>query len=105
MGHELIGLVAVTGLFLIPSLALAGHLVLRPLLNTYLKARGLDKPPAPVDDARLTRMEEQMALMPDRLDRLAEVVEFDRQLRAGGPGRPPQLPPTSSPPAGVGQAQ
>ncbi len=104
MGHELIGLVAVTGLFLIPSLAIAGHLVVRPLLETYLKARGLSKPHDPADDARLARLEEQMSQMQERLDRLGEVVEFDRQLHASRSGSAPQLPP-STPAGGIGEAR
>jgi len=98
MSDEIIGLVAVIGIFLIPSLALAGHLVVRPLLKTYLEARRLDKPHDPADEGRLARLEEQMSQMQERMDRLGEVVDFDRQLRAGSPPAPPpaQLPPTGT---------
>ena len=99
MSHDIIGLVAVTGLFLIPSLALAGHLVIRPLLDTYLKARGLGQSRDPADDARLSRLEDQMSQMQERIDRLGEVVEFDRQLRAASPAGPP---PAQLPSAGAG---
>ncbi len=92
MNHDIIGLIAVTGLFLIPSLALAGHLLVRPLLEAYLKAKGLDRPPEPVDQGRLTRLEEQMSLMQERMDRLTEAVDFDRQLRAGPATATPRLP-------------
>ncbi len=92
MNHDIIGLVAVTGLFLIPSLALAGHLLVRPLLETYLKAKGLDRPREPLDQARLTRLEEQMSLMQERMDRLTEAVEFDAQLKAGSSSTAPRLP-------------
>ncbi len=94
--HDIIGLLAVTGIFVIPSLALAGHFVLRPMLETYLRAKGLDRAPVPVDNARLTQLEERVSQMQESIDRLSEAVDFHMQLQAGagasaGKG-PAQLP-------------
>ncbi len=92
MDDNVVGLVAVIGLFVIPSLGLVGHLVLRPMLDTYLKAKGLSQPAAPVDQARLGHIEEQLSQMQERMDRLTEAVEFDAQLRAGAGTTAPRLP-------------
>ncbi len=92
-GHELVGLVAVTAMFLIPSLAIFSRLALRPIVESIARLRGLPPvpaTPAPIDDGRVAALEEEVRQLRDSLERVTALVEFDAQLRAAAPG--PQLP-------------
>ncbi len=96
--HDLVGLVAVIGLFVIPSLALAGHLVVRPIVESILRGRPLPAVPPATDDERMTRIEDRVSQMQDSIDRLAEAVDFHMRLQAGTAAAPVGGP-------GPGQAQ
>ncbi len=86
MGHDLAGLVAVTGIFLIPSLALFTRFALRPIVESIARLRGLPEAPAavaPPDDGRVAALEEEVRQLRESLERVTALVEFDAQLRGG----------------------
>lgn len=91
MGHDLVGLVAVTAIFLVPSLAIFTRFALRPIVESIARLRGLPEapaPPAPADDGRVAALEEEVRQLRESLERVTALVEFDAQLRAGAAPRP-----------------
>ena len=74
---------------LVPVLALTYRFVLKP---AWKDKRPLPKPPEPeteaLRDARLDNMERQLEDLEASMRRLAEVTEFDRQLKSGRPPEP-----------------
>ncbi len=93
IGHDLVGLVAVTAIFLIPSLAVFTRFALRPIVDSVARLRGLPEAPAvpaPPDDARVAALEEEVRQLRDSLERVTALVEFDAQLRR--PAEPARLP-------------
>ncbi len=92
-GHDFVGLVAVTAIFLIPSLAIFSRLALRPIVESIARLRGLpqaESTPAPADDGRIAALEEEVHQLRDSLERVTALVEFDAQLRR--PAEPARLP-------------
>jgi hypothetical protein len=90
---EIVGFAAVLGIFVIPSLAIFGRFVVRPILDTILKARQLEAAPrSPADDARLTQLEERMTEMQESLERLSDAVDFHMRLQSGAPAATARLP-------------
>ncbi len=81
---ELIGLLGLIFAVGVPSLALAAHLVLRPMIRDLAQALGKGKE---VPDAELTgrlaRIEERLDRIGELTERLAEAERFRRELEAG----------------------
>lgn len=70
----------------VPSLALAAHFVLRPMVKDIVGAIQASK--RREDDGieeRLARLEEAYYQLDHRVDRLAEVERFHRELESGEP--------------------
>jgi len=94
-GHDLVGFVAVTAIFLIPSLAIFTRFALRPIVESIVRLRGLPAAPGvlpPADDGRVAALEEEVHQLRESLERVSALVEFDAQLRVGS-ATTPVLPP------------
>lgn len=86
-GGEIIGLVAVLGIFVIPSLGLTARFALKPIVESVLRLRdALDRQRPTVADQRLELLEQRMTEMQHAVERLEETVEFHAQLGRGSPG-------------------
>lgn len=81
---ELIGFLAMIFVLGIPSLSLAAHFVLRPMVRDIVQALGKGKAaPDPALAARLERIEERLDRIGELTERLAESERFHRELEAG----------------------
>jgi len=81
---ELIGFLAMIFVLGIPSLSLAAHFVLRPMVRDIVQALGRGKEaPDPAFAARLERLEERLDRIGELTERLAEAERFRRELEAG----------------------
>ena len=76
----------VTGILV--TLMVVSGVALRFAIKPFLKdmkelrsGKGEQRPPA--QDLRLDRMEDQLEVLGSSVERLAEALEFDRQLKAG----------------------
>lgn len=85
-GGEIIGLAAVLGIIVIPSLGLTARFALKPIVESVLRLReALDRNrPAP-DNERMARLEERVSQLGDTVDRLADTVDFHMQLQTTRP--------------------
>jgi hypothetical protein len=68
----------------IPSMALATHVVLRPLMREYARLKGL-KADRDEIEVRLTRLEDVVHDIDRQVNRLVEAERFRRELEAGPP--------------------
>ncbi len=85
---ELIGFLAMIFVLGIPSLSLAAHFVLRPMVRDIVQALGKNKEaPDPAVTQRLDRIEERLDRISMLTERLAETEQFHRELEAGRAGR------------------
>lgn len=66
----------------VPSMALATHLVLRPLIREYARLKGLKADRAEVE-ARLAQIEDVVHDLDRQVNRLLEAERFRRELEAG----------------------
>ncbi len=96
---DIVGLVAVIGVILIPSIGLTARFALKPIVESLLRMReAFDRQGASVDAQRLTLLEQRVTDMQESMERLSDAVEFDRQLRVANP--PAGALPGANPPAG-----
>jgi hypothetical protein len=80
----LIPIVAITCAVGIPAVALAAHLVLRPMVRDITKAIAAGKTQASDDvERRLARLEDAYEHLDHNVSRLVEADEFRRQLERG----------------------
>ncbi|UCC71838.1 MAG: hypothetical protein JSV86_15895 [Gemmatimonadota bacterium] len=80
----LIQLVAITCALGIPGVALAGHLVLRPLVRDITKAIQAGKGAESSEvERRLARLEDAYYQLDQSVTRLLEAEDFRRQLERG----------------------
>ena len=82
---EIEGLLAIIFIFGIPSIALATHLVFRPLLKDVLGARSdkLDQAQRGQLESRMAGLEDSMRDLDQPVHRLIEAEHFRRELEAG----------------------
>ena len=83
---DLIEILAIIFVLGIPSIALATHLVFRPLLRDIahaIRSESAGAGPDPAIERRLTRVEEACERIEDQVSRLLEVDRFHRELEAG----------------------
>jgi hypothetical protein len=74
---------------LIPITGLTLRFAVKPFLRDLAEARGARTKELPLErDDRLDRIERQMEDIERSVRRLADVSEFDRQLRSGPPEPP-----------------
>jgi hypothetical protein len=80
----LIPIVAITCAVGIPAVALAAHLVFRPMVRDITKAISAGKTQANEDvERRLARLEDAYEHLDQNVTRLVEAEEFRRQLERG----------------------
>ena len=84
------GILAILFVLGVPSLALATHLVVRPLIREYAKLRGLASDREETD-ARIAQLEDVVHDLDRQVGRLLEAERFRRELEAG-PAEPRQPP-------------
>lgn len=83
---DIVGLVAVIAIFLIPSIGLTARFALKPIVESVLRLRdALDRERvgSAVQDPRFTALQQEVVDLRETVDRLAETVHFDAQLRSG----------------------
>ncbi len=81
---DIVGLVAVIGVILIPSIGLTARFALKPIVESLIRLReSFDTQRTSVDGQRLQLLEQRVTDMQDSIDRLSDAVDFDKQLRAG----------------------
>jgi hypothetical protein len=66
----------------VPSMALATHVVLRPLIREYAKIKGLKADKEEIE-ARMTQLEDVVNHLDRQVDRLIEAEQFRRELESG----------------------
>jgi hypothetical protein len=66
----------------VPSMALATHVVLRPLIREYAKLKGLKMDKDEVE-ARIAQLEDVVHDIDRQVNRLVEAERFRRELEAG----------------------
>ncbi len=80
---ELLAIIFVLG---VPSLALATHLVVRPLIREYAKLKGVKADHTELE-GRMARLEDLVVDIDRQVDRLVEAERFRRELETGGERR------------------
>lgn len=66
----------------VPSMALATHLVLRPLIREYAKLKGLKEDKREIE-ARMAQLEDVVHDLDRQVGRLLEAEQFRRELESG----------------------
>lgn len=66
----------------VPSMALATHVVLRPLIREYARIKGLKSDKEEVE-ARMTQLEDVVNDLDRQVNRLIEAEQFRRELESG----------------------
>jgi phosphate uptake regulator len=80
---ELVPIVAIFFTIGVPSLALAAHLVLRPMVRDIIGAIQAGKPGASSElEKRVARLEEAYSGLETQVTRLLETDDFRRQLES-----------------------
>lgn len=82
---EIEGILAIIFIIGVPSMALATHLVVRPLIREWAKLKGLKGDRDEVE-ARMARLEDVVHDMDRQVNRLLEAERFRRELEAGPHG-------------------
>ena len=81
--EEIAGILAIIFVLGVPSMALATHLVVRPLIREYGKLRGLKEDKDQIE-ARMTQLEDIVHDLDRQVNRLLEAEQFRRELESGG---------------------
>jgi hypothetical protein len=81
--EEIAGILAIVFVLGVPSMALATHLVLRPLIREYGKLRGLKEDKDEIE-ARMAQLEDVVHDLDRQVNRLLEAEQFRRELESGG---------------------
>lgn len=76
------GILAILFVLGVPSIALATHLVIRPMIREFAKARG-EKAGRAELEGRLARLEDAVYDLDRQVGRLLEAEQFRRELEAG----------------------
>lgn len=79
-------ILAIIFLLGVPSMALATHLVLRPLIREYARLKGLRADRDDLEE-RMARLEDIVHDIDRQVKRLEEAERFRRELEAGKPRR------------------
>ena len=79
---EIAGILAIIFVIGVPSLALATHVVVRPLFREYAKMKGL-KADKDVVEARMAQLEDVVHDLDRQVNRLVEAEQFRRELETG----------------------
>jgi len=79
---EIEGILAIIFVLGVPSLALATHVVLRPLIREYAKLKGLKADKEEVE-LRMARLEDVVYDIDRQVNRLLEAERFRRELESG----------------------
>jgi hypothetical protein len=66
----------------VPSMALATHVVLRPLIREYARIKGLKSDKEEIE-ARMTQLEDVVNDLDRQVNRLIEAEQFRRELESG----------------------
>ncbi len=80
--EDLLGFMAIIFIFGVPSLALATHLVVRPLFREYAKMKGLKADKEEIE-ARMAQLEDVVRDIDRQVHRLEDAERFRRELEAG----------------------
>lgn len=81
--EEILAIVFVLG---IPSLALATHVVVRPLIREYAKLKGIRAEKEEIE-GRMAQLEDVVHDLDRQVNRLIEAERFRRELESGGRDR------------------
>jgi hypothetical protein len=81
--EEILAIIFLLG---VPSMALATHLVLRPLIREYARLKGLKIDREEVE-GRMARIEDVVHDIDRQVNRLLEAERFRRELETGGRDR------------------
>lgn len=80
--EDITGILAIIFVLGVPSMALATHLVLRPLIREYGKLRGLKEDKDEIE-ARMAQLEDIVHDLDRQVNRLLEAEQFRRELESG----------------------
>lgn len=80
------GILAIVFILGVPSMALATHLVLRPLIREFSRLKG-EKASRDELTGRISQLEDIVHDMDRQVNRLVEAERFRRELGAGTPDR------------------
>jgi L-fucose isomerase-like protein len=80
--EEIAGILAIIFVIGVPSLALATHVVVRPLLREYVRMKGLKADKVEVE-ARIAQLEDVVNDIDRQVNRLLEAERFRRELETG----------------------
>ena len=80
--NDILGMMAIFFIFGVPSLALATHLVVRPLFREYAKLKGLKVDKEQLE-ARMAQLEDVVHDIDRQVNRLADAERFRRELETG----------------------
>ena len=80
--EDIAGILAIIFVLGVPSLALATHVVLRPLMREYAKLRGLKGDKDEIE-ARMGQLEDVVHDLDRQVNRLLEAERFRRELESG----------------------
>lgn len=82
--EDLLTLIGATVLVFIPALAITARFALRPMVEAIIRLReGLVGNPTASLEARLGRLEAELADLRSTIELLVESQQFDRELRPG----------------------
>ena len=86
---EIEAILAIIFVLGVPSMALATHVVLRPLIREYARMKGLKSDKDEIE-ARMAHLEDVVSDIDRQVDRLLEAERFRRELETGRRGRLPE---------------
>jgi hypothetical protein len=78
--EEILAIIFVLG---VPSLALATHVVVRPLIREYAKLKGIKAEKEEIE-GRMAQLEDVVHDLDRQVNRLIEAERFRRELESGG---------------------
>ncbi len=83
---DIVEILAIVFIFGVPSMALATHLVLRPLIRDFTRLKG-EKATREELTGRIGQLEDIVHDLDRDVNRLVEAERFRRELEAGTPDR------------------
>lgn len=88
--NDIVGLVAVIGIFLIPSIGLTARFALKPIVESILKIRqSLDQQQQHlIEDPRVPALQQEVLELRETVERLEAAASFDAELRLSAGGAP-----------------
>lgn len=85
-GVDIEAILAIIFVLGVPSMALATHIVLRPLIREYAKLKGLKMDKAELE-GRMAQLEDVVHDLDRQVNRLLEAERFRRELESGASDR------------------